>query len=370
MIGRYVLLEYKLTGEYAEVFKKVRFYTTIHELDETVCDEMMMDLLDMLLSAQEEQRPVGSIVGEDIEVFCRNYFGEYESKGYMKRWLTGIYWLCWLAAILEFFFLEEGTTITMQSETDILPYMVGFFGADLLCKLISVIFRRFFFQKSSEGAYFISLLLVLVLFVLAQGFLPETLCLNIPLWLFYAVIAAYIVIYKAVQLGGRYRRTGSLFRKRSEYQTTFGNAVKEEMKLEEQQAGGAELMLAKGFLKQYERMNQKRQKRGKAPLSEEQFHQKIAKNNRVSGWSVSIGLMAGVGIGWWWTLFSMTGFSVQMGDVLVFLFMECGCLLLAKFVFLNKAKDPVARLLKLCEVQEKNLIDYARGDREADGYDL
>ena len=74
MIGRYVMLEDQLTDDYKEIFAKIKLYTTIHEIDENTCNEMLMDLLDMLLEAQKNGDAVESIVGEDVELFCHNYF--------------------------------------------------------------------------------------------------------------------------------------------------------------------------------------------------------------------------------------------------------------------------------------------------------
>lgn len=364
MIGRYLLLEEKLTGEYADAFQKVKFYTVIHELNEEICDEMMMDLLDMLLSAQEEGQPAGSIVGEDIEAFCQDYFDGREPKWRIWEWLGGINRLCWLSAILEFLFLRDSEVVTMQTQTDILPYLVGFLGADILCRLIAFAFKKFFFKKTTTGTYLLSLLAAFALFVAAAGFLPETICLYVPLWLFYLVIAAYIIIYKAVQLGMRYRRTGSFFRKPSEYQITFGSAVKEQVEEEYAKEGSRELMLAKEFVKQYEKMNKKKEKRGHAPLSEEQFHQKIVKNNRNSGRALMEGTLLGIAAGWV-LVSAMGGYSLHIVDIIIFLLLEGAAFSLLKFA-MKKTTDPTAKLLKLCEKEGITVLEYARKDGEVD----
>ena len=81
-----------------------------------------------------------------------------------------------------------------------------------------------------------------------------------------------------VQLAGRYRRTGSLKKENSEYQATFGKLVMEEVEREWDETNqNPGMSLAKGFLKQYEKMNKRRIKRGKNPFTEDEFHARIVR---------------------------------------------------------------------------------------------
>lgn len=54
----YVWLADKLTGEYKEVFEKAELFACLRKIEEDEQNEMLMDLLDVLLTAQEEKRPV------------------------------------------------------------------------------------------------------------------------------------------------------------------------------------------------------------------------------------------------------------------------------------------------------------------------
>ena len=189
MIGRYVMLEDQLTDDYKEIFAKIKLYTTIHEIDENTCNEMLMDLLDMLLEAQKNGDAVESILGEDVELFCHNYFSEYNSGKRLKSWGERIYRLCWYIVILEmiFFVLNSEEITFMQTSTDILPWMIGFGGGAVIGFVINLIFKKIFSKKVSETVYFVSTILAFILFVVAMGFLPETISLYVPLRIFEAV---------------------------------------------------------------------------------------------------------------------------------------------------------------------------------------
>lgn len=363
MIGRYVMLEDQLTGDYKEIFAKIKFYTTIHEIDENTCNEMLMDLLDMLLEAQKNGDAVESIVGEDVELFCCNYFSEYNNGKRLKNWFDRIYRCCWYVVILEmlFYVLDSEEITFMQTSTDILPWIGGFCGGAVIGFVVNLIFKKIFSKKASETVYFVSIIIALILFVVAMGFLPETISLYVPLWMECLVAIGYIVIYKIIQLAERYRRTGSLKKENSEYQATFGKLVMEEVEREWDETNqNPGMSLAKGFLKQYEKMNKRRVKRGKKSLTEDEFHAKIVKNNRTSGWSVSIGLVVGIAAGWWMSVLSYA--ESLLDGIWVFLLLEAFAIFICRRLFLNRENDETRKLLNICEERDLNIIEYARLD--------
>ena len=70
MKADYILLQDRLKGEYKDAFQKVQMYSTSNLIGEDTESELMMELLDHMLMAQEEGKPVSTIVGDDIEGFC------------------------------------------------------------------------------------------------------------------------------------------------------------------------------------------------------------------------------------------------------------------------------------------------------------
>lgn len=64
----------KLKGDYRKVFEKADMYSILSSENEEAGDEKMMNLYDLLLEAQSNEKPVEKIVGTDIETFCKDYF--------------------------------------------------------------------------------------------------------------------------------------------------------------------------------------------------------------------------------------------------------------------------------------------------------
>lgn len=65
MKADYVLLQDRLKGEYKDAFQKVQMYSTSNLIGEDIESELMMELLDHMLMAQEEGKPVSTIVDSD-----------------------------------------------------------------------------------------------------------------------------------------------------------------------------------------------------------------------------------------------------------------------------------------------------------------
>ena len=124
------------------------------------------------------------------------------------------------------------------------------------------------------------------------------------------------------------------------------------------------MSLAKGFLKQYEKMNKRRMKRGKNPFTEDEFHARIVKTNRTTGWSVSIGLVVGIAAGWWMSVLSYA--DSLLDGIWVFLLLEAFAIFICRKLFLNRENDKTRKLLNICEERDMNIIEYARLDEIED----
>lgn len=91
MKADYILLQDRLKGEYKDAFQKVQMYSTSNLIGEDTESELMMELLDHMLMAQEEGKPVSTIVGDDIEGFCEIFFSEYKLGNRFVDFLKTLY---------------------------------------------------------------------------------------------------------------------------------------------------------------------------------------------------------------------------------------------------------------------------------------
>ncbi|MDE6024145.1 MAG: DUF1048 domain-containing protein [Lachnospiraceae bacterium] len=95
----------KLEGEYHKAFDEVEAYAILKNYVGEEKEEMMMNLLDMLLTAQTEGKDAEKIVGTDIIKFCENYFSVYDKrKGKLEQifFMLSMYsWLGFTQALLK-----------------------------------------------------------------------------------------------------------------------------------------------------------------------------------------------------------------------------------------------------------------------------
>ncbi|MBQ7953177.1 MAG: DUF1048 domain-containing protein, partial [Clostridia bacterium] len=72
-------------GEYRETFDKIDMYVGAKQLRENTKEELMSNLLDIFLSAQEEGRPVEKLTGKNIEKFCKEFCAGFGLKARLRK---------------------------------------------------------------------------------------------------------------------------------------------------------------------------------------------------------------------------------------------------------------------------------------------
>lgn len=132
----YIWLKDQLKGEYLATFDKAELYASVRNIDSQTDEEMMMNLLDLLLTAQKEEKPVEKIIGSDIETFCHSYFEDYGLKNRLQKLPKKIYHLMQSVFVLElielFFSMDDKDFDIFQYHTDLSGFIAGFTIATLL----------------------------------------------------------------------------------------------------------------------------------------------------------------------------------------------------------------------------------------------
>lgn len=67
-----------LQGEYQYAFQKIELYVLSENLPYFISMEMLEEVVDVLLSAQQDQTPIHDILGEDILKFCEQITNNYQ----------------------------------------------------------------------------------------------------------------------------------------------------------------------------------------------------------------------------------------------------------------------------------------------------
>lgn len=273
----YIFEKEKLEGEYRQTFERVETYSFVKSIDNDIAEDMLMNLLDMLYTAQVEGKPVKKIVGDDIERFCEDYFEDKEDKlgDKIKRIPKLLYSCCWIMmvlCILDIVFPEEKIKIT-DAYVDVGGVIFGSITGLVGSLLILYILRLILFKVKKINAAVVEgifLAVFAVLFVILIALYGDR-EVRISLIKAMTISGIYIVIYKSIQLYMRNKTTGTIkkVKKKSLYKEIWHEGLKEGMRT-----------LPIEFKNKWEKKNKRLRNRGKAEITPEEFTDKIRKDNK------------------------------------------------------------------------------------------
>lgn len=91
----------KLNSTNLSLFKSMVSYIQCSELREVEKEDILQQIMDMMLQAQIENKPVDLFIGNDYEVFCKSIIEEYSSdKNFIYKLLNHIQkYLVWMISI-------------------------------------------------------------------------------------------------------------------------------------------------------------------------------------------------------------------------------------------------------------------------------
>jgi DNA-binding ferritin-like protein (Dps family) len=353
-------LQEDLTGEYRNVYEKVEIYALSTDTTQEEKDECMMNLLDSLLTAQKAGEPVEKIVGSDVESFCEEYFSSFfEEK--RSRWynvgkgLYNISWVIMIFSLVEMLFqLEDGITLT-QMKTDMLGYLVGILVGvvyAILDEFLGTALRRKILRSKKKvraGLYACGVLMLLVLLVILSTIVVGEKEILVPMLPALLVAMTYVVIW----LLGRYHETGSIRRnkKNRKYQA--------ELKEVEKQAEVRQLQkqYVNAVRKQYQSINKKRERKGKALMTPEEFTE-WKKKQVGKGWGTEIWFYVGLTMGFLGILYD----TAKDGMSLDFLFAVVLLIVIyfgfAKLLGPSFRMEYAVQLFKECEEKGITILEY------------
>lgn len=307
----YILLEDKLKGEYREAFSQVEYYGSTKWVDADVSAEMLMELLDQMLEAQNAGRPVTDIVGKDIQEFCRNFYSEYKLTdrfGSFCKMLYRFAWILFVLALLGFFFPEDAGEAAFQS--DIAPIITGGICGAVVAPILFWLILKIlecFMKVNDSVRNAVSCIVLIVTFVFAIA-LSSHYDIYIPSVVAFVISVIYIIGYLAVRAISNYKKYGAVRAPKQEelgFWDTVNSELDDEMIFEWQ--------------KQLVKKNERLQKKGKPLMAEETFLAKLDKQydpkrvllvNALIFWGVTL-----IAI----TLFSVFGKYESWGDYAMFL---------------------------------------------------
>lgn len=282
-LGRYVAIADKLTGEYKEAFDYIDAFSDAYMNGGKYKNEKMMDLLDILLTAQEEGQQVEKVLGTDLDKFSNDFFSDRTFYDVIEPAFSKIKVLAWLLLILEglyiFSILGEPDFNIFTTKSDVSSYValilllyLGIIFTDLISAIL--IKLKCFSSKKYLVMSIVFTVIALGLFFLAMICDSQVIILTFPL---IVVSVAYLIAYYGLRFYLRYKKTGTLKKSADDYETNFSGLVREEYKKTDY---SRDKSILKTYSKAYKKANRRRERKGLEPLSTEEFMRKREKQNK------------------------------------------------------------------------------------------
>ena len=192
----------QLSGEYRSAFERADIYSTGTMKDDQL-DEKMMDLYKRLLEAEQNKQPVEDVVGNDIELFCKNYFAREKTKFTLKTALDILF------KVMCGLFIYSACLMLLDEKTSNLILFVAAFVAGAVDDVVAKHWLRPIFFKKKKIKPIIYYLIVLAVF---WGFYVGILLLGhniigavISTKQLFVITVTYISIYCVVRLIWQYK---------------------------------------------------------------------------------------------------------------------------------------------------------------------
>lgn len=271
----------KLQGEYLETFKQIDSYVTAERIDEDTQEEYMGQLLDAFLIAQQEEKPVAKIVGNDIERFCKSFCEDFTWKN--KIWAAidtwkNFAWVIFIMSTLEVLSVLYAMSVsggreinfwTEPYEFNFVGYFLAFMLASICVSVLGRFIRKAMFQRKKISMRVWQIINwfgtgVIFLLMLAILFSEETNFIQFPGWMLMLGSGVVLMIY--------YVLNRKRVKERRESKVKFWDKVAE----------GVVEDVPKVKVERFEHINKRRSRRGKMALSWNEYVLKEDKEYQIA----------------------------------------------------------------------------------------
>lgn len=270
MVDSYLLYTQKLEGEYKEVFGKIDMYVCADSIEESAKEDMMSNLLDVFLTAQEEGRPVKKIIGTDIEKFCKEFCSGHSLKAVLMVFLESVRWWVFLlfvisaldVAIFVMDYLEgaEVSLFSYKTEFNIALYGLFLLAVFFTRSILDFIVKKVLFKCNKgmrvllQAMRFGVVIILVVLFLIFENKIEATM---FPTWISFILSGALLIIERIATKESR--------RQKQQNKISFWEYCKTTDNKERFQEVED---------KQFAKVNEKRMRKGYAPLTREEYLKK------------------------------------------------------------------------------------------------
>lgn len=259
----YVVYTDRLKGEYRDAFKKIELYGMTKSIQDDEFQDAMDSLLDFFLEAQENERDVNEIVGEDISSFSDQFF---DKPNFTKNYINDLPRIIYRMACIAVFFCTLDLLGALSSKDNLMEVYNGYFmfllvGAMcgvLISGVSNILFSKILIRKK-KGTAILAWMQVIGLFMggALAVIIGDKMEIQLPTVIMLVFMLCYIIVYKCAALIKRYRTKGSIKKTQEEKERGFFGIVKGTMK-EQAESENLDTSFLKTLNARYERMNKRK----------------------------------------------------------------------------------------------------------------
>lgn len=274
-----------LRGEYRETFEQIALYGDMSELNEQFVEDRVLNIYDLLMEAQKDERPVEKIVGTDLKQFCEEYFSPDEKGFWTKEVFKRIFRVSVIMLVLVFidciiYYTKEGAFSLQRVSMTAKPFVVGTIVAAVLMFFGKFVREKLMFGNSKVKPILYYIIAFLI-FALGIGFgtvALDRLDLEISVLPVMGICGGYCLIYLIAVCSGRYRKHGSLKDpdKPSREEKAEKKAIQKEISMRSEMISNAREME-----KRYRKLRAKNEKKGKPEYTMVDFAKLIKKETNL-----------------------------------------------------------------------------------------
>lgn len=153
-----------LIADYKEVFEQAVLYGSNQTLSEHDFEAALLNLYDLLYTAQTEGKPVQDLMKTDVNSFCQSYFDGLEVHRILKQWPKLVWQSAKTLLIIEgIIFSLDWLAGTRENAINLAYYAYGMGIAFLLDTLVKWFYQLVKRHQAFRAKYFYAFCLVMVL---------------------------------------------------------------------------------------------------------------------------------------------------------------------------------------------------------------
>lgn len=209
------VLETQLMGEYRDVFASAQVYATLKNIENAFSHDKMLELFDLLITAQSEQKPVSKLIGSDVNKFCKDFFGDYtivERLRFLPVSLYRVSWFVFILELIELIAMDNPLGEFFTVKADMSGYGAGALVAVLAYLIADVVLVPVFNRnkKVKPGVWYGIVIAVMIALIAVSMTLSDRLTLMLPVWPFLLGAGLYIIVYIIARAIWRYKNYGTI----------------------------------------------------------------------------------------------------------------------------------------------------------------